>query len=142
MSSNCGLVAKKFFCGQGWTARRDVHWIVPVLSGIPYGLGVELTFMSMTNYLTDVYDIFAASAMASCVFTRSIIAAFVLPLASHQMYQYLGVNWSCSILGGLGLVVGLIPFMFLHYGPALRAKSGFCQQLQARIEQRNGEGLV
>lgn len=113
-----------------------------MLSGIPYGIGLELTFMSLTNYLTDAYDVFSASAIASCVFTRNIVAALLLPLASHQMYAYLGVDWSCSILGFLGLVFGMIPFVFLRYGPALRARSAFREQLHARLEQRNGEGLV
>ena len=113
-----------------------------MLSGIPYGIGVEMTFMSLTNYLTDAYDIFAASAMASCVFTRNIIAALVLPLATYRMYQDLGVDLSCSILGALGLIVGLIPLIFLYYGPALRSRSAFCQKIKVRREQRHGEGLV
>lgn len=27
----------------GWTARSDIHWIVPILSGIPFGLGFMLS---------------------------------------------------------------------------------------------------
>lgn len=98
--------------------------------------------MSLTNYLTDAYDIFAASALASCVFTRNIVAALLLPLAARRMYVYLGVDWACTILGILGLVFGVIPFIFLGYGPALRARSEFCKQLHARLDQRYGEGLV
>lgn len=26
----------------GWTAKSDIHWIVPILSGIPFGLGFML----------------------------------------------------------------------------------------------------
>lgn len=29
----------------GWTARNDIHWIVPMLAGIPVGLGFMLIFM-------------------------------------------------------------------------------------------------
>ena len=29
----------------GWTAREDIHWIVPMLAGIPFGLGFMLIFM-------------------------------------------------------------------------------------------------
>ena len=113
-----------------------------MLSGIPYEIGLELTFMSLTNYLTDAYDIFAASALASCVFTRNIVAALLLPLVADRMYTHLGVDWSCTILGILGLVFGIIPFVFLRYGPVLRARSAFCQQLHNRLVQRKGEGLV
>lgn len=29
----------------GWTSREDVHWIVPMLAGIPFGMGYMLIFM-------------------------------------------------------------------------------------------------
>ena len=54
-----------------------------MLAGVPYGIGVEITFMSLTTYLTDAYNIFAASALASCVLTRNLVTALLLPLASH-----------------------------------------------------------
>lgn len=33
----------------GWTSRASVHWIVPLLSMIPYGAAYQLIFMSMIN---------------------------------------------------------------------------------------------
>ena len=36
----------------GWGAGKDIHWIVPTLSGLPFGLGMLLSFMSLVNYLT------------------------------------------------------------------------------------------
>jgi hypothetical protein len=108
-----------------------------MLSGIPYGIGIELTFMALTNYLTDAYDIFAASAMASSVFSRNIIAALLLPLATHPMYERLGVNWACSILGFLCFTMAIIPFVFYKYGSLLREKSKFCQYIKQHLEQGN-----
>lgn len=35
----------------GWTARPSVHWIVPILGGIPFGFGFLLLFMGLTNYM-------------------------------------------------------------------------------------------
>ena len=29
-----------------WTARRSVHWIVPILAGIPFGFGNIMLFVS------------------------------------------------------------------------------------------------
>ncbi|MCJ1268852.1 hypothetical protein MMC22_008740 [Lobaria immixta] len=113
-----------------WTARPDIHWIVPALSGIPYGIGIDLTFMALTNYLTDAYDIYSASALASSVFSRNIVAALLLPLATYRLYEDLGVGWACSLLGFLCLALSPIPFVFLRYGPSLRAKSPFCQRLK------------
>lgn len=46
----------------GWSAKESVHWIVPVLGGIPFGIGFLLLFMSLLNYLVDAYKTFAASS--------------------------------------------------------------------------------
>lgn len=115
-----------------WSSRPDVHWVVPMLSGVLFGLGVDLIFMGLANYLTDAYDIFSGSAMASSVFSRNIAAALLLPLASYQMYNKLGVAWSCSILGFCALVMSIGPFVFIKYGPQLRERSPFCQKLKQR----------
>lgn len=122
-----------------WTARSDIHWIVPALSGIPYGMGIDLTFMALTNYLTDAYDIYSASALASSVFSRNIAAALLLPLATYQMYEKLGIGWACSLLGILCVALSPIPFAFIKYGPQLREKSPFCQRLKQR---KQGEQQV
>jgi len=42
----------------GWTARKDVPWIVPALSGIPFGIGYLLLFMALLNYLVDAVRTF------------------------------------------------------------------------------------
>ena len=115
---------------KAWTAKPDIHWIVPALSGIPYGMGIDLTFTALTNYLTDAYDIYSASALASSVFSRNIAAALLLPLATYPMYDQLGVGWACSLLGFMCLALVPIPFVFIRYGPILRCKSAFCQRLK------------
>lgn len=33
----------------GWTSRRSVPWIVPLLSMIPYGVAYQMIFMAMIN---------------------------------------------------------------------------------------------
>ena len=36
----------------GWGASPNVHWIVPMLSGVTLGMGFLLIFMAMLNYLS------------------------------------------------------------------------------------------
>lgn len=49
-----------------WSARQDVHWIVPVIAGIPFAWGNLLVFVSAALYLIDVYGpMNGASAMAA-----------------------------------------------------------------------------
>lgn len=98
-------------------------------------MGIDLTFMALTNYLTDAYGIYSASALASSVFSRNIVAALLLPLATYQMFGQLGIGWACSVLGILCTVLCPIPFILIRYGPVLRARSPFCQRLKQTLEE-------
>ncbi|KAL9049170.1 MAG: hypothetical protein Q9206_005656 [Seirophora lacunosa] len=115
----------------GWTANANVHWMVPILSGIPFGIGFMLIFMALLNYVTDAYEIFAASAMAATSACRSIFGA-VLPIAGTPMYKTLGIAWASSLLAFLSLGMCIIPFAFIKYGDRIRAKSKFCQALREK----------
>jgi len=112
----------------GWTARPSIHWIVPVLAAIPFGIAYLLIFMALLNYLVDAYEIFSASATAAASCSRSLFAV-VLPFAARPMYERLGIAWACSLLGFISLVLGVIPFFFLKYGDQIRARSKFCKEL-------------
>ncbi|CAI7566211.1 unnamed protein product [Penicillium pancosmium] len=113
----------------GWTASVEIHWIVPMLAGIPFGMGFFLIFVALINYLIDAYHKYAASAMAAASTCRSIFGA-VLPLAASPMFYSLGVNWGTSLLAFLSLVMTFIPFVFIRYGEAIRRRSSFRQELQ------------
>ncbi|KAL9053632.1 MAG: hypothetical protein Q9162_004660 [Coniocarpon cinnabarinum] len=124
----------------GWAAQPQIHWIVPVLAGIPFGIGYLLLFMSLLNYIVDAYEIFAASALAGAACTRSLFGV-VLPFATTPMYTKLGIQWACSLLGFIGFGFCIIPFLFLKYGDRIRSKSKFCQELaeKRRVQQEKDE---
>ncbi|KAI1449015.1 major facilitator superfamily protein [Annulohypoxylon stygium] len=113
-----------------WTAKPSIHWIVPAIAGLPFGIGFLLIFMALINYLADAYGIFAASALAAASGTRSVLGA-VLPLATDKMYGRLGVSWATSLLGFLSVLMALIPFAFIRFGRHLRENSKFSQALKA-----------
>uniref|UniRef100_A0A0B7KHD1 Major facilitator superfamily (MFS) profile domain-containing protein n=1 Tax=Bionectria ochroleuca TaxID=29856 RepID=A0A0B7KHD1_BIOOC len=114
------------FCG--------LSFVVPMLAGIPFGLGFMLIFMALLNYLTDAYDIFAASANAAASCCRSLLAV-VLPLATSRMFDDLGISGACALLGGLSAGMCVIPFVFIWKGPVIREKSKFCIALRERREE-------
>lgn len=118
----------------GWSASPHVHWIVPMLAGVPFGMGFMLIFMALLNYITDAYEVYAASGMAATSCCRSIFGA-VLPLAAAPMYKSLGVSWASTLLGFLSLAMSIIPFAFIKYGDRIRENSKFCQELKKRKEQ-------
>ena len=48
-----------------WTNYPSIHWISSVMAGAPFGFGMVLVFLAVTNYLIDVYGVFAASVLAA-----------------------------------------------------------------------------
>lgn len=123
------IVASLFWAG--WTARPGVHWAVPVFAGVPFGIGYLLCFMAILNYLVDAYEVFAASAMAAAGTSRSVFGA-VLPFATRPMYEALGIEWACSLLGFVMVGLCVIPFAFWRCGDRIRANSAFCRELKER----------
>lgn len=126
---------------MGWTARPSIHWIVPVLAGVPFGVGFLLIFQGLLCYVVDAYDVFAASALAASSTSRSLFGA-VLPFAARPMYETLGVHWACTVLGCLSLAMCAIPFAFIRFGDLLRARSGFCRYLAERKRLEVEEGRL
>lgn len=101
---------------------KDIHWIVPTLSGLLTGFGLMSIFLQALNYLVDAYLMFAASAIAGNTFLRSLCGAG-FPLFARQMFQGLGIQWAGTLLGCVALVLAPIPFIFYKWGATIRARS-------------------
>ncbi|KAI0818836.1 MFS general substrate transporter [Irpex lacteus] len=114
-----------------WTALPPIHWIVPILAGVPFGIGVAQIMTGLVQYLMDCYTIYCASAIASTVIMRSILAA-IFPLISPAMYNNLGVHWASSVFAFLSVLCMPLPFLFFKYGPWIRSRSKFAHSQQPR----------
>lgn len=125
----------------GWTARAEIHWIVPTLSALPFGIGFLLIFMGELNYIVDAYEVYAASAMGAASSSRSIFGV-VLPFAAKPMYERLGIAYACTLLACLSLAMAVIPFVFIRFGGRIRANSKFCQQLKQEKEERERQASI
>lgn len=77
-----------------------------------------------------MYGHYAASAIGANTFMRSLFAA-ALPLVAQPLFHNLGDAWACSLLGFLAILLAGVPFLFMIYGPALRARSKMVQSLNA-----------
>lgn len=120
------LAASMFWLA--WTCRADIHWIVPMLAGLPFGAAYLLIFIAFFNYLTDAYKIYSASALAGASCGRSLTCA-LLVLAADSMYQHLGPSWATTIPAFASLVMVPIPFVFIRYGESILSRSQICQEL-------------
>ncbi|KAH7400207.1 putative polyamine transporter 4 [Cadophora sp. MPI-SDFR-AT-0126] len=108
-----------------WAPAKDVHWIVPVLAGVPFGWGTLAIFISATTYLVDVYQSAnGASAVAANGILRYLFGA-IFPLFTIQMYTALGIHWAGSVFAFVGLVMMPVPWVFFWKGKELRARSRY-----------------
>ncbi|KAJ5084448.1 hypothetical protein NUU61_009027 [Penicillium alfredii] len=122
-----------------WTCSpASIHWIVPLLAGIPFGAGNTGVFIYASNYLTYSYGMYAASALAGNSVIRSILGG-VLPLAGSYMYASLGPNWSGTLLGLLEFVIVPIPFVFYKYGHRIRMRSTLIVRMQEDKKKLEGK---
>ena len=108
----------------GFSSRADVHWIVPITSGLFTGFGLMSIFLQALNYLVDAYLMFAASAIAGNTFLRSLCGAG-FPLFAGAMFNGMGVQWASLLLGCLAAAMIPIPIIFWLYGHKIRARSAF-----------------
>jgi multidrug resistance protein len=117
-----------------WTCTPNVHWIAPIIAGIPFGAGNCAVFIYASNYLVHSYGVFAASALSGNAVWRSVLGA-TLPLAGPKLYETLGSNWAGTLLGCLELVLVPIPFVFYRYGSKIRERSVWIRKLRADQER-------
>jgi DHA1 family multidrug resistance protein-like MFS transporter len=123
----------------GWSGYSgNVHWIVPVLSGLLTGFGIFSIFLSLLNYLVDAYLMFAASAIAANTFMRSIFGG-IFPLFATYMFNGMGIQWAATLLGCVALVLVPMPVVFYVFGKRIRAKSKFAPAPDIEQDKRRDE---
>jgi len=102
-----------------------VHWIAPNIGAAIFSGGAIMGFQCTQTYLVDAYPRFAASAVASAVVLRSL-AGFGFPLFAPYLYSALHLDWGNSLLGFLGIAIGIpSPFLLWKYGQTLRDRSTY-----------------
>ncbi|PGH26449.1 hypothetical protein AJ80_01948 [Polytolypa hystricis UAMH7299] len=108
----------------GWSAERNLHYMMPIVGTMWVGIGMIGAFMSISTYLVDAYTIHAASAIAANTVVRSIAGA-LLPLCGMRMYAALGLGWGNSLLAFLALAMVPLPLVFFYYGERIRTSKRF-----------------
>lgn len=108
----------------GWTSSRQIPWVGPCFGAIMMGFGFFTIFQSSLNYLIDTFQQYAASAVAVTTFLRSV-CALAFPLIVDPMYHKLGIAWASSVFGFIAVLLIPVPFLFMAYGPRLRAQGKY-----------------
>ncbi|KAF2234594.1 MFS general substrate transporter [Viridothelium virens] len=123
----------------GWTGfTRDIHWIVPTLSGLLTGFGIMSIFLQCLNYLVDAYLMFAASAIAANTFLRSLCGSG-FPLFATYMIEGMGIQWAGTLLGCVAAALVPLPIIFYLRGAKIREKSAFAPTFPKAAEAAHDE---
>lgn len=103
-----------------------IHWAVSMLALVPAGFALNEFLYTLSGYLADSYTIYAASAFAGLLLSRSLVTAVILPF-THQMYTNLNSNVASSILAAIATVFCLAPVILIQYGKRIREASKFAK---------------
>ncbi|CCF54816.1 hypothetical protein NDA11_002960 [Ustilago hordei] len=117
-----------------WTSFPPVPWIVPVISGALFGVSSHVLFLIVSDYTVNSYSIYAASAIAAQSFLREFLSGG-FTLITEIMYHNVDYQWATSILAFIGVPLSIIPLVFYKFGPTIRKRSSFAQELQL-VEER------
>ncbi|KAJ9608407.1 hypothetical protein H2200_007395 [Cladophialophora chaetospira] len=107
-----------------WTARADVHWVVPTIGINIWAAGSFAMFQSIICYVALAYPKYVASLFAANDFVRSMMAAAFVQF-SHSMYVDLGIGKGVSLIAGLSGIGVVGMYVLYYYGAWLRARSKF-----------------
>ncbi|KAJ6585510.1 MFS polyamine transporter [Mycena capillaripes] len=122
----------------GWAVQANVHWIVPDIGIAFVGAGIILNFQSIQIYVVDAFTLYAASALASVVFLRSLFG-FGFPLFAEQMFAKLGYGKADTVLAAIAIVIGCpAPWLLWNYGKQIRSRSRFAKQAMGRGTKGGG----
>ncbi|KAJ0420259.1 major facilitator superfamily domain-containing protein [Aspergillus carlsbadensis] len=107
-----------------WSSRT--HASAQILACLPLGCALQLIFISGVVYIIDVYMPNGNSAISIHVAVRSLVSA-TFPLWGCLVYTWLGVEWTGTVLAGVGVMLAGSPVVFWVWGARIREWSRFCE---------------
>ncbi|KAL2822897.1 major facilitator superfamily domain-containing protein [Aspergillus granulosus] len=112
----------------GWTSSPSIHWISPTVAIAFATMGIFSVYLAVFNYLADTYHRYASSAIAAQSCCRNLLGG-VFPLVTHAMFNNLGFPEASSLLGAIGAVLCLVPWVLVVYGERIRGRSRMASEL-------------
>ncbi|PWZ02366.1 MFS general substrate transporter [Testicularia cyperi] len=112
-----------------WTGRPSVSPVAPIIGLVVFNAALFPIYLAVFSYLADVYERYASSALAAQSFLRNTFSS-TFPLFSQQMYINLTPKYASTVLAVIAAVLGVVPFVLMRYGGAIRKKSRAAMALE------------
>ncbi|KIW23282.1 uncharacterized protein PV07_11493 [Cladophialophora immunda] len=110
----------------GWTNYSSISLWSGLAACFCFGIVATAVYVSSYEYIVDSYTKHSAVALASITMARYLIAGTMV-MAARPMYTGIGVHWTMTLLGCIGLLLAPAPLFFRWYGKKLRAKSAYAE---------------
>lgn len=111
----------------GWTNYSSISYWSDLGAVVLLGFSWAGIYVTVYQYILDVYGIYAGSALAIITCWRYLVSG-AANLLSRPVYGGIGVQWTSTLLGCLALALVPAPLVFYKYGPHIREKSAFAGQ--------------
>ncbi len=108
----------------GFSAQSSIHWIVPAFAIGFATMGIYYIYLSTFNYLADIYQSYASSALAAQSFCRNVLGG-VFPLVTGVLFTNLGEDAAGALLGSIATALTVVPWVLVLYGERIRSRSSF-----------------
>lgn len=112
---------------MGWTAKLEISFWSPLVASVFFGFGTLCLFVSGYQYVADAFEAYAASALSSLQLLR-LVSSGCMRIAAEPMYKKLGNGWTLTILGGVSVLFGPVPYLLYWKGYKIRSYSRYARR--------------
>ncbi|KAG8527211.1 uncharacterized protein KY384_008641 [Bacidia gigantensis] len=137
--------------GYGYTCTGPpLHWIGSMVFAAVIGIANYAIYMATIDYMICAYGPYSASATGGNGWSRDILAG-ILTLPATPFFQNIGpkekttapnhLSDAFMILFCISIVLVAAVYVIYWYGPVLRKRSPFAQQLAKASQENNGRSM-
>ncbi|KAK3053225.1 hypothetical protein LTR09_005851 [Extremus antarcticus] len=130
--------------GFAWTIQGPpLPWVASMIFAAIVGIANYAIYMATIDYMITAYGPYSASATGGNGWARDFLAG-VLTVPATPYFQNIGkkggnnLEYACTILACISFVLVMAVYVIYWYGPTLRKRSPFAQQLASARSEVGG----
>ncbi|KAL4803560.1 major facilitator superfamily domain-containing protein [Aspergillus unguis] len=131
--------------GFAWTSLGPpVHWMGTMVFAAIVGIANYSIYMATIDYMICAYGPYSASATGGNGWARDFLAG-VLTIPATPFFQNIGsrpLEYASTILFCISFLLVLAVYVIYWYGPTLRKRSPFAQQLSDAKAEMKSHGAI